>query len=129
MAQFAGLINLLNLIPVSLGFFNLDGMPAMMAIGLQGRLAVLAGERSAVLHARQLACSWRSAAATAYRMWKRDFPAESKQSIAYAFIALVVANGSLMCSRKTRHERCLVVKVFLLFPEQFGVGAADVVGV
>ena len=31
----------------------------------------------------------------AYRIWKRDFPAEAKQGIAYYFIALIVANGFL----------------------------------
>ncbi len=94
-AQFAGLINLLNLIPVSLGIFNLDGMPAMLAIGLQGRLAILAVSVALFF----MLGSWlvlAVGAGTAYRIWKRDFPAESRQSIAYAFIALVVANGSLM---------------------------------
>lgn len=93
-AQFAGFINLLNLIPVSLGFINLDGMPAMLAIGLQGRIAVLLVSVALFF----MLGGWMFlgvAAATAYRIWKRDFPAESKQSIAYAFIALVVANGYL----------------------------------
>ncbi len=36
-AQFAGWLNLLNLIPV----FIFDGAPAMSALGAQGRLAVM----------------------------------------------------------------------------------------
>lgn len=93
-AQFAGFINLLNLIPISLGMINLDGMPAMLAIGLQGRLAVLAVSVALFF----MLGGWMFiavAAATAYRIWRRDFPVESKQGIAYAFAALVVANGYL----------------------------------
>ncbi len=93
-AQFAGVINLLNLIPVSLGMINLDGFPAMMAIGLQGRLAVLLVS-VALFFMLGGYLFLAVAAATAYRIWKRDFPAGAQQRIAYGFIGLVVANGYL----------------------------------
>jgi Zn-dependent protease len=93
-AQFAGFLNLVNLIPVSLGFINLDGLPAMLAIGLQGRIAVVL---ASVVLFYMLGSWWFLAIAggTAYRIWKRDFPVEAKQSIAACFIALVAANGYL----------------------------------
>lgn len=94
-AQFAGMINLLNLIPVSLGMINLDGYPAMLAIGLQGRIAALIVS----LALFYMLGSWwflGMAAGVGFRIWKRDYPAEAKQSIAYYFIALVVGNGYLM---------------------------------
>lgn len=89
-AQFAGWLNLLNLIPVAI----FDGAPAMNAIGRQERFGVL------------LACivfwlilhEWLFlivAIATGYRIWKRDFPAHPNHGIAYYFIALTAANGLL----------------------------------
>ncbi|HEX4748494.1 MAG TPA: site-2 protease family protein [Bryobacteraceae bacterium] len=89
-AQFAGWVNLLNLIPV----FIFDGAPAMSAIGAQGRLAV-------VLVSAVLAYTLKEwlfafvALGAAYRLWRRDFPPEPRQSIAYYFIALVIGNGFL----------------------------------
>jgi Zn-dependent protease len=89
-AQFAGWINLLNLIPVSI----FDGGSAMYALGKMDRVLILT--ISVVLW-------WFTseyvflfvALGTAYRLWKRDFPAESNQGIAYYFAALVAANGLL----------------------------------
>lgn len=89
-AQFAGWLNLLNLIPVSI----FDGGSAMTALGAQGRFAVLLVSLVLffILH------EWMFlfvALGTGYRLWKRDFPAEPRQGIAYYFIGLVVANGFL----------------------------------
>ncbi len=89
-AQFAGWLNLINLIPVSL----FDGGSAINALGAQHRLAlcVICIALAFVLH------EWAFAfvgAGAAYRLWKRDFPAEPRQGIAYAFVALAVANGFL----------------------------------
>ncbi len=89
-AQFAAWINLLNLIPV----WIFDGRSAMTALGAQGRMAVLLVSLVLffVLH------EWvflGVALGTGYRIWKRDFPAEPRQGIAYYFIGLVVANGFL----------------------------------
>jgi len=89
-AQFAGWVNLLNLIPV----FIFDGGSAMYALGKQGRWAVLFVSLTLwiILHEYLFLFV---ALGTGYRIWKRDFPAEAKQGIAYYFIALVVANGFL----------------------------------
>lgn len=89
-AQFAGWINLLNLIPV----FIFDGGSAMYALGRQGRWAVLVVSLALwiVLHEYLFLFV---ALGTGYRIWKRDFPAEAKEGIAYYFIALIVANGFL----------------------------------
>ena len=89
-AQFAGWLNLINLIPVA--FF--DGGSALNALGQQHRLALLGVciALAFVLH------EWAFlfvGIGTAYRLWKRDVPAEPRQEIAYEFIALVVANGFL----------------------------------
>ena len=89
-AHFAGWLNLLNLIPV----FIFDGASAMTALGAQGRWAVLLV--SAVLFFTLSEYLFLFVAiATAYRLYKRDFPAEQKQGIAYYFIALIVGNGFL----------------------------------
>jgi Zn-dependent protease len=89
-AQIAGWLNLLNLIPVLI----FDGGSAMNALGRQGRLAVLVVSLAlwAILHEYVFLFV---ALGTGYRIWKRDYPAEPKQGIAYYFIALVVANGFL----------------------------------
>jgi Zn-dependent protease len=89
-AQFAGWLNLLNLIPVLI----FDGGSAMYALGKQGRWAVLAVSLALwiILHEYLFLFV---ALGTGYRIWKRDFPAEPKQGIAYYFIALIVANGLL----------------------------------
>lgn len=89
-AQFAGWLNLLNLIPIA--FF--DGGSAMTALGAQGRLAVLL----VCLVLFVMLHDWVFvfvALGTGYRLWKRDFPAEPRQGMAYYFIALIVANGFL----------------------------------
>jgi Zn-dependent protease len=89
-AHFAGWLNLLNLIPV----FIFDGASAMTALGAQGRWAVLLV--SAVLFFTLSEYLFLFVAiATAYRLYKRDFPPEPKQGIAYYFIALIVGNGFL----------------------------------
>ena len=89
-AQFAGWLNLLNLIPVLI----FDGAPAMSAFGAQGRLAVLLVSVVLFFTLSEYLFLF-LAIATAYRLYKRDFPAEPKQGIAYYFIALIVANGFL----------------------------------
>lgn len=89
-AHVAGWINLLNLIPVLI----FDGASALSAVGAQGRLALLLV--SAVLYV--MLKDWLFifvAIGAAYRLWRRDFPAEPSQSIAYYFIALVLGNGFL----------------------------------
>ncbi len=87
-AHFAGWLNLLNLIPV----FIFDGASAMNAMGLQGRLALLVVSLVMwyMLHENLFLGV---ALGTAYRIWKRDFPSQPNQGIAYYFIALAVANG------------------------------------
>lgn len=89
-AQFAGWLNLLNLIPVLI----FDGAPAMSALGAQGRLAVLLVSVVLFFTLSEYLFLF-LAIATAYRLYKRDFPALPKQGIAYYFIALIVANGFL----------------------------------
>ncbi|MGH9584294.1 MAG: site-2 protease family protein, partial [Bryobacteraceae bacterium] len=89
-AQFAGWLNLLNLIPVLI----FDGAPAMNAIGRQERFGVLVAclVLFAILH------EWLFlvvAIGTGYRIWKRDFPAQPSHGIAYYFIALTAGNGLL----------------------------------
>ncbi len=90
LAQFAGWLNLLNLIPV----FIFDGASAMTALGAQGRLAVLLVSVVLFFTLSEYLFLF-VAAGTAYRLYKRDFPAQPRQGIAYYFIALIVANGFL----------------------------------
>lgn len=89
-AQFAGWINLLNLIPV----FIFDGAPAMSALGAQARWAVLL-VTVVMFFALKEFLFVLVAAGTAYRLWRRDFPAQPQQNIAYYFIAMVIGNGFL----------------------------------
>lgn len=89
-AQFAGWLNLLNLIPVAI----FDGAPAMNAFGRQERYGVVMTSIVLwlILH------EWLFlivAIATGYRIWKRDFPAQTNRGIAYYFIALIAGNGLL----------------------------------
>lgn len=89
-AQFAGWLNLLNLIPI----WIFDGSTALNAVGKQERIAIVAVSVALFF----ILGSWLFlgvAAATLYRLWKRDFPAQSKQFIAYYYIALIAANGFL----------------------------------
>ncbi|MBV9441103.1 MAG: site-2 protease family protein [Acidobacteriaceae bacterium] len=89
-AQIAGWINLLNLIPV----FIFDGASAMTALGRQARIAVLVVSIAMFFVLQEFLCIF-VAIATGFRLYKRDFPANPKQGVAYAFIALVIANGFL----------------------------------
>ncbi len=98
-AQFAGWLNLINLVPVLI----FDGGAAMNAMGQQHRMALLAVcvALAFVLH------EWAFlfvAVGTGYRIWKRDVPEVPRQGIAYAFVALVVANGFLSwyCTNQAR---------------------------
>ncbi len=98
-AQFAGWLNLINLIPVSI----FDGGAAMNALGRQHRLALAAIciVLGFLLHEYAFLFV---AAGAGYRVYKRDFPAKPYQGVAYAFTALVVANGLLawFCSTQAR---------------------------
>jgi Zn-dependent protease len=89
-AQFAGWLNLLNLIPV----FIFDGASALNAVGAQGRLALLLVSTALFFMLGEWVFLF-VAIGTAYRLWKRDFPPEPRQGIAYYFIFLVLANGFL----------------------------------
>lgn len=89
-AQFAGWLNLINLIPV--GIF--DGGAAMSAVGKQQRLMILVVclAMAFILH------EWAFlfvALGAGYRIWKRDFSSEPRQGIAFLYIAIAVANGLL----------------------------------
>jgi len=90
LAQFAGWLNLLNLIPV----FIFDGASAMSALAAQGRLAVLLVSLVLFFMLNEYLFLF-VALGAAWRLYKRDFPAEAKQLIAYYFIALVLGNGFL----------------------------------
>lgn len=89
-AQFAGWLNLLNLIPVLI----FDGAPAMNAFGRQERFGVAAASVVLWLILHDLLFLI-VAIATGYRIWKRDYPAQSHQGIAYYFVALIAGNGLL----------------------------------
>jgi Zn-dependent protease len=83
-------MNLLNLIPV----FIFDGASAMNALGAQGRLAVLLVSLVLWVMLHEYLFLF-IAIASGYRIWKRDFPSEPRQGIAYYFIALIMGNGFL----------------------------------
>jgi Zn-dependent protease len=91
-AQIAGWLNLLNLIPV--GIF--DGGKAMDAISTGQRMAILALSVAMVFIAGEgNLLPWIGiAAATGYRLYKRDVVAP-RELAGYYFIALAVANGFL----------------------------------
>jgi Zn-dependent protease len=89
-AHFAGWLNLLNLIPVLI----FDGASAMTAVGMQGRLALLAVSLVMWYMLRENLFLF-LAIGTGYRIWKRDVPAQPNEGIAYYFIGLAVANGFL----------------------------------
>ncbi len=90
-AQFAGWLNLLNLIPV----FIFDGASAMNALGKQERLMIAVVSLILWFLMRDQYLFLIVGLATGYRLWKRDFPAEPRQGIGYYFIALVIVNGLL----------------------------------
>jgi len=83
-------INLLNLIPVMI----FDGSSAMNALGKQERVAVLLVSLAmwALLGENLFLFV---GLATGYRLYKRDFPAQSSQATAYYYIALMIALGAL----------------------------------
>jgi Zn-dependent protease/RNA polymerase subunit RPABC4/transcription elongation factor Spt4 len=89
-AQFAGYLNLLNLIPV----WILDGASAMNALGKQERLAVLVVSLAlfALVHYPLFVFV---AIGTGYRLWRADYPAEPRRRIGIYFVALVIVNGML----------------------------------
>jgi Zn-dependent protease len=89
-AQFAGWLNLINLIPVLI----FDGGAVMNALGKQHRIAILIVclVMAYVLHEGAFLFV---AAGTGYRLWKRDWPPDPRQGIAYAYTAIAVANGLL----------------------------------
>ncbi len=89
-AHVAGWLNLLNLIPVLL----FDGGTAMLALGLQGRLAVLLVSLALLFVLHDFLFLF-VAIGTAYRLYIRDFPAVPRQNMAYLFVSLVIANGFL----------------------------------
>jgi Zn-dependent protease/uncharacterized Zn finger protein (UPF0148 family) len=90
LAQFAAWLNLLNLIPV----WIFDGASAMNAIGKQERVAILiiGVVLAYILHSWLLVFV---AIATGFRIMRRDFPAQSRQKIAYYYVALILATGFL----------------------------------
>jgi hypothetical protein len=81
---------LLNLIPV----FIFDGASAMNALGAQARAAILLVSIVMFFTLNEFLFLF-IAIATGYRLFRRDFPAEPKQGIAYAFIGLILGNGFL----------------------------------
>jgi Zn-dependent protease len=91
-AQIAGWLNLLNLIPI--GIF--DGGKAMDAISSGQRSAILVLSLAMLFIAGEgNILPWLAiAAATAYRLYKRDTVAP-REMIGYYYIALAVANGFL----------------------------------
>jgi Zn-dependent protease len=89
-AHFAGWLNLLNLIPVSI----FDGGSAMNALGRQERMAVLGVSLVMFLLLHDFLFLL-VGAGTGYRIWKRDFPMQPRQGIGVYFVALVLANGFL----------------------------------
>ncbi|MFL6546965.1 MAG: site-2 protease family protein [Candidatus Udaeobacter sp.] len=90
LAQFVGWINLLNMIPV----FIFDGSSGMSALGTQARTAVLLVSLVMFFLLQETLFLF-IAMATAYRLYKRDTPADPKRGMAYYFIALILANGFL----------------------------------
>jgi Zn-dependent protease len=89
-AQFAGWLNLLNLIPI----WIFDGSTAMNAVGKQERIGIVAAS-IALFAILGNVLFLGVAGGAAYRLWRRDFPAQSVQFIAYYYTALVAANGFL----------------------------------
>ncbi len=89
-AHFAGWINLLNLIPVSI----FDGGSAMTALGRQERVAIIAVSAVMFLMLHDIVFLL-VAVGAAYRLWKRDFPAEARHAIGFYFVALILGNGFL----------------------------------
>lgn len=89
-AHFAGWINLLNLIPILI----FDGAPALAGVSAQGRWAVLLVSVVLFFTLKEFLFLI-IGAGVVYRLWRRDFPAQPQQAIAYYFIAMVIGNGFL----------------------------------
>jgi Zn-dependent protease len=96
-AHFAGWLNLVNLIPVAI----LDGGAGMSALGKQERWIVLFVSLLLLFY---LGDFWLLLVAigAGYRLWKRDFPLQSRPDIGYYFAGLVAANAIL--SWYTMHQ-------------------------
>ena len=89
-AEFAGWLNLLNLVPVSI----FDGGAAMGALGRQTRILVLVSSLVMFFFLRDYLFLL-VAGGTAYRLTTRDFPERPNQTAGLYFIALAAANGLL----------------------------------
>jgi Zn-dependent protease len=89
-AHVAAWINLLNLIPV--GIF--DGGSAMSGLGRQERMAVLVVSLAMWFFLGEF-LYLAIAAATGYRIWKKDFPTEPNHTLGFYFVALIMACGFL----------------------------------
>ena len=89
-AQVGAWINLLNLIPV----FVFDGGSAFLAIGRQERIAILVVSLALWFFLSEYVFLF-IALGAGYRVFKKDVPPESSQSIAYYFIALLIVLGLL----------------------------------
>ena len=75
----------------------------MNALGRQHRLAVLLVCLALGFVLKEYSFLF-VALGAGYRLYKRDFPAVSRQGVAYAFIALAAANGFLawFCANEAR---------------------------
>ncbi len=89
-AQFAGWLNLINLIPV--GIF--DGGAALSALGTQQRLMILVACLALALIVHEWAFLF-VALGVGYRLWKRDASSEPRQGLAFLFMGIALANGLL----------------------------------
>jgi Zn-dependent protease/predicted nucleic acid-binding Zn ribbon protein len=89
-AHVAAWINLLNLIPV--GIF--DGGSAMSGLGRQERMAVLVVSLAMWFFLGEF-LYLAIAAATGYRLWKKDFPTEPNHTLGFYFVGLIMACGFL----------------------------------
>jgi Zn-dependent protease len=98
-AQFAGWVNLLNLIPV----FIFDGAPAMSAVGAQGRWAVLLVSVVLFFTLKEFLFVI-IALGVAFRIWRKDYLPQPRQAIAYYFLAMVIGNGFLSWFARNRAQ-------------------------
>lgn len=89
-AHFAGWLNLLNLIPISI----LDGNAALWALGRQERTALLIVSVAMAFLLQQWLCLG-VAGATAFQLWRGPFPKEPSRRVGLYFAALVVATAFL----------------------------------
>jgi Zn-dependent protease len=98
-AQFAGWLNLLNLIPI--GMF--DGGAAMNALGRSSRILVLAVSIVLFLLFQEFVLLL-VAAACAYRIYHRDFPERDNPALGFYFAGLVGLNSFLswFCMNQAR---------------------------